>query len=85
MNSKKQTRQEETSSPCQPLSAAEMVDEIQSWIADVTEWGVPHFGEFGYRLRCYRDTLAAEFADDGATHQVQGASEIEIECEQEMR
>ncbi|HQX50534.1 MAG TPA: hemerythrin domain-containing protein [Planctomycetaceae bacterium] len=37
---------------------------VREWIRDVSEWGMPRFGELGTRLTTFRETLAAHFEDE---------------------
>ena len=37
---------------------------VREWIVDVSEWGMPRFGELGTRLLPFRETLAMHFADE---------------------
>lgn len=44
----------------EPQSLQSAVDQVRDWIHDVSEWGMPRFGELGSRLECLRSLLAQQ-------------------------
>ena len=43
-----------------------MIGDLRTWLAEVAELGIPHFGELGSRLRPLRDKLCEHFAHEEA-------------------
>ncbi len=41
-----------------------MIKDLQSWLADVAELGIPHFGELSSRLQPLHDKLCEHFAHE---------------------
>jgi hypothetical protein len=75
----------EVTKPCPEFeSAAAYVPELQRWIHDVSELGMPHFRELGNRLQCYRDLLAADFAAEEARGRMSGVGKCRPECWEEI-
>lgn len=60
------------------------VAELQQWIVEVSELGMPHFGELGQRLMCYRETLEKQFSEEECSPQFSGGSKQFSECSQEL-
>jgi hypothetical protein len=58
--------------------------ELRQWMQEIEEFGVPHFGEFGFRLQCYRDRLATEFSNEETWCRSNGDSDRHAECRQEL-
>lgn len=58
--------------------------EIQRWIREVDQFGVPRFGEFGHRLNCYRNLLAGEFANEEYHGQLSDVEQRHPECKPEI-
>lgn len=58
--------------------------EIQRWIREVDQFGVPRFGEFGHRLHCYRTLLASEFANEEYHGQLSEVEQRHPECKAEI-
>ncbi len=40
------------------------IGDVRQWVRDVSELGMPRFGELGVRLRPFRELLSAHFADE---------------------
>jgi hypothetical protein len=67
--------------PCQEFhAAAEYVVAMRQWIHDVNELGMPHFGELGNRVKCYRKLLAEDFAAEEARGRLSGVGKRRPEC-----
>lgn len=68
---------------CKASTAADSLAELRQWMGETEEMGVPHFGEFGFRLDCYRTALAAEFSREESRSRMRGdADRDDNECQE---
>lgn len=69
---------------CKAETPVDSLTELRQWMRDTEEFGVPHLGEFGFRIQCYRNRLATEFRNEETRHRIKGDFAKHAECQQEL-